>query len=365
MDVIVIGGGIIGCAIARELALRGAQVRLLERRSPGAGASQASAGMLCPHLEGHDTAITPLTVASVGLYDAFVERVRGDSGRHVEFRRCGTLEVALDDREAAELVAIAEAHRAQGIAHTLLTGAQAYELEPALSKRVTAALLVPSHGYVRVAELTGALAAAAERRGVVFRDMTEVHGIEPSGAGLQVIAADERWSADAVVLAAGTWSGQVVIHSSPPAPMRPVRGQLLHLHTGQPVASRVIWSSGAYLVPWLDGSLLVGATSEDAGFSEDATVEGVSSLMRGACEVLPVVSSARLQAVRVGLRPLTTDGLPIIGRSSHVRGLVYATGHGRNGIMLAPLTATAVADLLLDGRESPWLAATSPARLGL
>ncbi|MGQ0647985.1 MAG: glycine oxidase ThiO [Gemmatimonadaceae bacterium] len=364
MDIVVVGAGIIGCAIGYALTSRGARVRLVDMRRPGAGATQASAGVLCPHLEGHVTAATPLTIASVATYDAFVAQVRRDSGAAIEYRRNGTLELAFDDAEATQLEGFARSHVAAGIAHELFTGAEACALEPTLNPRVCAALLVPSHGYVAAHALTLALARAATQLGAVVQTEKEVQTIQPARGCVRVRTSTESWQPDAIVLAAGAWAGQIATGSNMPSHVRPIRGQLLQVR-GAAVPHRMIWSTRCYLVPWEDGSILVGATVEDVGFDETATVEGVSTLWRGACDVLPGLSSARIDDVRVGLRPGTDDGLPIIGRSSRVPGLVYATGHGRNGVMLAPLTAAIVADLLLDHRESSHLKATSPARFGL
>ena len=169
-------------------------------------------------------------------------------------------------------------------------------------------------------------------------------------------------TADAVVLAAGSWSGGVAVAGEAPLPVRPVRGQLLHLAwTGRPPA-RVVWCPGCYVVPWPDGSLLVGATVEEAGFDERATVAGVASLIEAVGGVMPQARTAGFEAVRVGLRPGTPDDLPVVGRSAAAPGLVYATGHYRNGVLLAPLTARLVADLVLDGREDPLLSSVSPVR---
>ena len=171
--------------------------------------------------------------------------------------------------------------------------------------------------------------------------------------------------ADAVVMAAGTWSGSVVMSAAPAAPVRPIRGQLLHARCPEPLVSRVIWGSSAYLVPWQDGSLLVGATSEDVGFDESATVGGVRGLIEGAAELVPAVLAARFADVRVGLRPLTGDELPLVGASSTMRSVYYATGHYRSGVLLAPLTAVLLADLMLEGREDEALTLARPGRFGL
>jgi glycine oxidase len=191
-----------------------------------------------------------------------------------------------------------------------------------------------------------------------------VRQVSKSGDGVRIEAADGPIEADAVVLAAGSWSGTITIGPAP-APVRPIRGQLLHLRAPAPVASRVIWGSNCYVVPWRDGSLLVGATAEDVGFDESATVAGVRELLEHACELLPSASAARFEGVRVGLRPITPDEMPIVGASSTLPGVFYATGHYRNGVLLAPITARLLGDLILERRDAPELALTRPTRFGL
>ena len=360
MNVVVIGAGVVGCAVAHELAARGAAVRLLDMRDVGQGATRASAGVLCPHIEGHAAPLLALGTRSLDLYDGFIARVREDSGEAVEYRRTGTLEVALTDEEAAALRAQAARHAASGLEHRYLDGREARDLEPALSASVAGALLVPAHGYVGVQGLTRALAAAAVGRGATFERVPAIRRVAQDGA--HVLVDDSH--ADAVVIAAGSWSQGISAAGTHP-PVKPIRGQLLHLGFSTPPASRVIWGADCYLVPWESGSLLVGATVEDVGFDEGATAAGVRDLLDGACELLPAAWSAWFHEVRVGLRPATPDELPIIGRSSRAPGVVYATGHYRNGVLLAPLTAAAVADLVLEGRETPEVAVTSPERFGL
>ena len=365
MDILVIGAGIVGCAVAHALASRGARVRVIERRQVGQGATRASAGVLCPHIEGHSAPLLQLGVRSLSLYDAFVDRVRMDSGHAIEYRRNGTLEVALTDEEAQKLRMAAAQHVAGGVQHRYLDRAEARDVEPAIAAEVTAALLVPSHGYVGATGLTRALAAAAASRGGEMIT-ADVERIEVTGRGVRVVAGGTSFDADVAVIAAGSWSGTVPVGEAPRAPIRPVRGQLLHLAGSVPPGvTRVIWGRACYIVPWQDESLLVGATSEDVGFDERATVAGVRDLLEAACDLLPGAWQAQFREVRVGLRPATPDELPIIGRSSTMPSIVYATGHYRNGVLLAPLTAAVVADLVLDGREAPELAITNPARFGL
>jgi glycine/D-amino acid oxidase-like deaminating enzyme len=197
-----------------------------------------------------------------------------------------------------------------------------------------------------VRSLTLALMSATANLGVTIEE-EQVHRLD-SVAG------------DAVVLAAGSWSSDLAR-----VPMRPIRGQLLHLRLPRPPLSTIVWGDRGYLVPWMDGSVLVGATSEDVGFDERPTAAGVRSLLDGATELVPELAAATFHEVRVGLRPATADELPVIGASSTMRRVFYATGHYRNGVLLAPLTALAIADLVLAGRERPEVAAARPARFGL
>jgi glycine oxidase len=364
VNVLVIGAGIIGCAVGHELAARGASVRIVDMRDVGEGATQASAGVLCPHIEGHAAPMLQLGTRSLSMYDQFIAHVSHDSRQPVEYRRTGTLEVALTDEDAMRLKDTAARHARGGVTHQYLDGREARALEPTLSEAVTGALLVPTHGYVAVRALIRALAAAAIARGASIDQAANVQRVAQNGSRVQVTLDDADTQVDAVVVAAGSWSGRIAIGGGHP-PVKPIRGQLLHLACGSPPSSRVIWGSNCYLVPWQDGSLLVGATVEDVGFDEGATVAGVRDLLDSACELLPSIWSARFEAVRVGLRPATQDELPIVGRSSAMPGVFYATGHYRNGVLLTPLTASVIADLVLDGREAPELALTRPARFGL
>jgi glycine oxidase len=364
VNVVVIGAGIIGCAVGYELAARGARVRILDMRGVGQGATRASAGVLCPHIEGHAAPLLQLGSRSLGLYDEFVSRVAHDARTPIEYRRTGTLDVALTDTEASRLKTIAATHVRGGVEHRFLDRREARELEPALSERLAGALFVPIHGYVGVSGFTDALAAAAEAHGATIERGVTVQRVVRNGSPPHIHTHEGQLDADAVIIAAGTWSGGIGVGGLH-APVKPIRGQLLHLRWPASPASRVIWGSRCYMVPWQDGSVLVGATVEDVGFDESATVDGVRDLLDCGCELLPSARSAKFEGVRVGLRPATGDELPIIGSSSKESGVFYATGHYRNGVLLAPFTAVSVADLVLNGRAAPELAITDPRRFGL
>ncbi|NOT28752.1 MAG: glycine oxidase ThiO [Acidobacteria bacterium] len=364
MTVTVVGAGIVGCAIAYELAARGADVRLIDPRGAGQGASRASAGMLAPRIEGHSVALLQLGLASLDLYDNFVARVVADSQRRVEYRRTGTLQVALTDDEARRLEEQHHALTRAAVAHSWLDAAAVRRLEPSLTDAVVAGLLIPGHGYVGVATLISALSDAAGRLGASLSS-TEVREVSSASGGVRIDTSDGALTSDVVVLAAGSWSGGIPMGSTPSPPVRPVRGQLLQLRFERPPLSHVVWGGLGYLVPWEDGRLLVGATVEDVGFDEGVTIDGLQQLLACAQTLLPAAESARCDGARAGLRPATPDELPIIGASSTMPGVYYATGHYRNGVLLAPLTAVMIAELVLDGRERAESVLVQPARFGL
>lgn len=364
MEVLVIGAGVVGCAVAYELAARGAHVEVIDPRPIAAGATHASAGMLAPHSEGHHEELLSLGLASLSRYDAFVDRLRHESRLPFEYERQGTLHVAVGDPEATRLEAEATRYRSRGVACDWLEGPALRATAPALNEHATAALLLRDQGYVDATGMTRALAAAAQRRGVRFT-AERVLGIQPGPASVTVTTPEGTITGDALVLAAGSWSSAVAGVTSWPQPVKPIRGQLLHLRAPSRLAPRILWGSSCYVVPWQNGATLVGATVEDAGFDERPTAEGVRQLLNAAQTLVPSIGTAVFEDVRVGLRPKTPDELPIIGRSSTMRHVFHATGHYRNGILLTPLTADLVADLVLDGRDHRQLVLTDPARFGL
>ncbi len=362
-DVIVIGGGIIGCAIGRELARRGAAVRIFDARAVGAGATQASAGVLAPYIEAHDRGpLFDLTVRSLAMYDQFVQEVADDSGIAVEYRRCGTLEVATDQASADRLKEVVVSCPDPGVMRWL-DASDLKVQEPGLSDSIRGAISIPQHGYVAVAALTEALAWAALRHGTQIEASHRVTGVRAEGARFVVETEDgATWSADQIVVAAGSWSAQIATGERAVASVHPVRGQLVRLRWQGPPLAHVVWGPDCYVVPWENGAVLVGATVEDVGFDERATAAGVRDLLDAVCELLPDAWRASFTEARVGLRPATADGLPIIGRSEANPRLIYATGHYRNGVLLAPLTAQLVADLVSERGEDPILHAVRPGR---
>jgi glycine oxidase len=365
-DIVVIGAGIVGCATAYELARRGASVQVVDDRPAGMGATQASAGVLAPYIEAReDGPLLELTARSLELYDKFVARVASASGLPITYRRTGTLDIATEEDSFLRFERHAAALARKGVSAEVVDAAGVRKEEPQLADGVFGGLLISAQGYVVAGELTRALAAAARRHGAQLIEHGRVRRIAEKSGELVVETERGPLTGNGVVLAAGSWSGQIEISGvSARLPVRPVRGQLLHLSWNGAPLRRVIWSERCYLVPWDDGTLLVGATVEEAGFDERTTAAGVHDLIDAACEIVPHTWTAGLLSARAGLRPATTDELPVIGLSSVVPNLVYATGHYRNGVLLAPLTAQLVAAALLEHRDDPLLALTSPRRFG-
>lgn len=365
--VVVVGAGVVGCAIAYELARRGARVQVVDRRDIGAGATQASAGVLAPYIEAHDgPALLELAARSLDLYDEFVANVVEDSGAAVQYVRSGTLEVALDEAGLAHLAEVERVCAGRGVEAELLDAAAAREAEPHLTPGVSGGLRIGPHGFVGARDLTAALRSAAVAHEVSFHTAVAVTRVAADGEGVRVETAGETFVCDTAVLAAGSWSGRIEVDGADRLPVRPVRGQLLHLGWPAPALGRVVWAPGCYVVPWSDGSVLVGATVEEVGFDERATVAGIRSLIDATSKVMPAVREASFVTARVGLRPATPDRLPVIGRSAAIPGLVYASGHFRYGVLLAPLTAALVADIVDGGRvvEAAGLSETHGPDLG-
>ncbi len=320
--------------------------------------------MLCPHIEGrHEGALQQLGSESLSLYDGFVARVQRDSDLQVPYVRRGTLQLADSDEAAADLRTLADRLNAQGVPCQFIDDAAAVrDLEP-LAAPHYAALLIEMHGAVRIRDLVEALRVATLHHDAAFLDAERVLRVVERDGRLLVETHARTLEAPHVVVTAGAWSMQLPIEGHPAAPTSPVRGQLLRLLVHGSNVRRVLWGRDCYMVPWGD-ELLVGATMEQAGFDARATVAGVARLCAAAQAVVPTLTDANFSEVRVGLRPGSPDGLPIIGASQRTRGLVYATGHFRHGALLAPLTADIVARVVRD-HAAPVPATLSPARFDL
>jgi glycine oxidase len=290
-EVVIVGAGVIGSACAFELASAGARVTVFETRRVGQGASQASAGVLCPYIEGHESGpLRALGRRSLDMYDTFVQRLQDASGLLVQYTRGGTIEIALESEHADNLRRSGEALQQEGVAAHWLDPDELRDVEPLAATGALGGLLIDMHGFVGVPEFTDALASAAMRAGARFALEARVLSIDASADGRLVVHTDNGPTiADRVVLAAGSWTSQLrIAGAAAPVHVKPVRGQLLHLawQTEQPLR-HVLWGTDCYIVPWLNGRVLVGATVEDAGFDERATAAGVRDLLEAGCALVP------------------------------------------------------------------------------
>lgn len=348
----IVGGGIIGCASAFELARRGADVTVFDRRSPGGGATQASAGILAPYIEGHHGGpLLELGVRGLALYDDFVERVRAAPATPFEYRRSGTIEIPEDQDRADVLKAIAEGPVGSAGEMEWLDASRLRAAEPAISSAAFGGLLCRAHAHVAVMPFVSALVHAADRHGADFRTGISVSGISLESGRCLVETDGGPNVFDRIVLSAGSWSSLLDPLDEIRGAIRPIRGQLVVLAWPGQRLHRILWGSACYIVPWEDGTLLVGATSEDVGFDERVTVDGITGLLAAAGGLLRDVGTATFEGARVGLRPASHDGLPFIRPSNLDPRVFYAIGHFRNGVLLAPLTADLVANYLLEGQN--------------
>jgi glycine oxidase len=374
-DVVVVGGGVIGLACAWRLAQRGAAVAVLERAEPGCGASRVAAGMLAPvcELTFGEPELLELTLAAARLYPEFVAEVEAASGEATGYERLGALHVALDRDEAAQLRRVHDLQRSLELEAEWLPPRKCRDLEPGLTPSFHGGVFAAGEAAVDPRALTRALVAAARAEGVVVMTGTEaVEGIFEGDrlTGVRTRLSHENGNevrselspdtggkcvrSQTVVLANGAWSGAtpwLPEHARPP--VRPVKGQVLELRRrdGEPPARHILASERVYLVPRGDGRLIVGATVEEMGYDTTVTAGGVHELLREAYRLLPDVAEMELVDAIAGLRPGTPDNLPLVGPGA-IDGLVLATGHFRNGILLAPLAAQAVAEFLAGAAPS-------------
>jgi glycine oxidase len=328
--VVVVGGGVIGCAVAERLSRDRHRVVLLERDQLGAHASGAAAGLLAPHSElpGDD-----LGSRSSRFFPELVERIEGTSGIEVEYRQGESLAVAFEEEDRLR-------------AGRWLEAAECVRLEPALNTELLGAALL-SESQVTPPRFVQALARSAAVQGADVRTGAPVARFAVAGGRLEgVRLADERLGADFVVLAAGPWTGGLAAQLDLEVGVAPRRGQLVALRPPARVLQRILTWGGFYAVPKPDGTVVVGSTEEDAGFDAVPTVAGVEILLEVAQQLVPALGKATVERVWAALRPATEDGQPLIGPAGGYANLILATGHNRNGILLAPITAELVAGMI-------------------
>jgi glycine oxidase len=370
LDVLVIGAGIIGLSVASRARAKGLSVSVLERATVGRGASHVAAGMLAPVAEAEfgeaGRRLLELGLRSAAMWPAFAAELEAASGEEVGLLRTGTLVLARDEDEARALERQLTFRRSLGLRAERLLPSAARELEPALAPSVRLALEAPEDHAVDPRRVLGALRRACELEGVEIREHTAVRSIELDGPGERVTGAllhdGEHVHAGQLVMAAGAWTGAIAGLPTG-VPVRPVKGQILRLRdpAGPGLLERVVRFEGGYLVPRGDGRYVLGATVEERGFELAPTAGGVYELLRDAHELVPGVSELQVEELGVGLRPSTPDNVPAIGAGAPA-GLIWATGHHRNGILLAPLTAELVAATLTGESPGPLATLCEPHR---
>jgi glycine oxidase len=354
LDAIVVGGGVIGLAVAWALASEGLEVIVLERGRAGRESSWAAGGMLCPVSEAHftETELLELTLESMRRYPDFVARLEETSGRSVDYLDVGTLVVALDRDEARNYQRLLRFQQSLGLPAEWLTGDECRELEPMLSPRVVGGIRAAQDHQIDNRKLVEALHRAATRCGVTIREHTPALRVVIDGGRVRGVRTrrgllQAKW----VVLAAGAWSAQLGgLPASAVPPVRPVKGELIvgQMDPTQPLTRHTIRGRRAYLVPRRDGRLLVGASSEERGFDREPTIGATYELLRGVYGLLPGSYELPMKEMVVGFRPASADNLPVLGPGP-AEGLIYATGHYRHGILLTPVTAWAISRTILDG----------------
>ena len=352
--VAIVGAGAIGLAIAWRLAEAGCAVDLFERGQAGRGASWAAAGMLAAGVETEpgEERLLALTRASQARWPDFARALEAAADDDVGYRDEGTMVVALTRDDAEQLRNLATFQRNCGVALDWLDGAQTRVREPHLTPRTVGAVFSPHDHQVDNRRLVGALVKAVKAAGARLHEQCEVALDVVGGRAVGVVAGERRIAADLVVLAAGAWSRQVTgLPAAARPPVRPIKGQMLavRMDPAAPLLRHVVWAPKAYLVPRRDGRLLIGATVEERGFDTSNTAGGIYGLLDGAWRAVPAIEELPIDEMWTGFRPGSRDDAPLLGPSA-VDNLILATGHHRNGILLTPITADAIRDLVLTGR---------------
>jgi glycine oxidase len=364
-DVVIVGGGIIGCATAYYLSRAGASVVVLERGDIAGEASGAAAGMLAA-LSGEAGERGPdfdaLCLSSQAMYDSLVPEL-ATTGVDIRHQRTGVMHVALTNATASELKARFEFAASRGARATWLEHMALLHAEPQLSPRAVAGYVTPNEQYVDPRLLTQALAEASRREGAIVVPNSPVMRFKRShGAITSVSTPTATYDCDTLLLAAGPWTLFLAKRLGAHIPVRPVRGQMLSLNGPSTSLRHMIWGDHAYLVPREDGQTFVGATVEEVGYRSRTTMSGIAGLHRGAAGLVPSLASASQRRAWAGLRPASLDGLPVMGRLPKWDNVWVSTGHFRNGILLAPASGELMARSILQGVPDPMLAPFSPER---
>ncbi len=362
-DVIVVGGGVMGSSVAYRLAKNDVRVLVLEKSVPGAEASSAAAGILGPSVElFRDAFALQLGRRSRELHAHLADELDELLGIDVGFRRCGVIKLAFDEADRVEIDAQASALEANGVRCDRWTREELLAEEPSCNPETRGALHVAEDAQVEPKTLLSAVALGAEREGAVFRTGSAVRNIILDGRQARGVKVDgEVIEADRVVVAAGSWTTLIPGIRLDANAIYPVRGQMLATHTRPPIFRRIVFGAGGYVVTRPDGQVLCGSTEEHVGFARGTTFGGMAQVIQTATRIAPALENAAVRGHWSSFRPGTPDGLPLVGET-HVQRLLLASGHFRNGILLAPLTAELIAEAIVGEPPSREAKALSPRR---
>ncbi len=352
-DCLIVGGGVIGVSLAYELARRGMRVRLVERGKPGQESSWAGAGIFPPAPDRADAApLERLAALSLRLHRQWAERLRAETGIDNGYRRCGGWYFAGGDCSVDELDQMAAKWREGGIAVETPTPSEVRELEPVFADavvagRLQAAVLLKDEVQVRNPRHMRALVAACVALGVEITTDAPVEDFDMEAGRIQGVQTSQgRFTAGAYCLCTGAWSGLVAARLATPVLVKPIRGQIVLLSLSRQILKRIVYVGRHYLVPREDGRILIGSTLEDVGFNSATTAAATHELLQFALDWAPQLAQAEVERCWAGLRPMSADGLPYLGRLPGVENGFVATGHYRSGLLLAPSTAVVMADMI-------------------
>lgn len=359
---LVIGGGVIGCTVAYALATAQFAVTLVERDDLGGQAAVVNTGMLGPYTEiKHPPSFAAFAERSFAKWPSLAQALYDETGLDVELVRSGLLQVALSEDECVTLQA-AGLQLPPTAAAQWLDSSRVRELEPELAPQVLGALYLPTEAHVHNHRLMRALTLACERHGVRFVTGAPVHALRLEGTSSVVaLVGEERLVAARAILAAGAWTGGLAASFGLRLPTTPVRGQLVYLRGERRPIERIFYARGGYGIAKRDGTIVLGGTVEQAGYRAKPTAGGVRHILERTIDVVPSLADYTVVGTVAGLRPHLPDDMPAIGPAPGAEQIIVATGHFRNGILLAPATADAVVELV-EGRSPPGLSAFSPAR---
>lgn len=353
-DVIVVGGGVIGNAAAYYLQKSGRNVLLLEKGTVGQGASKAAAGMLGAQVE--LTEVGPmfeLARESREMFPRLQEELKEMCGIDIELVREGMLKVAKTDEEKVHLQSVIEAQRSFGENTKWLDREETLKMESSLSDRIIGAMDIPNDGHVNPVHLTQAFSKSAVTLGATVKEFVEVYSFtESSGKITGVHTNIGDFYGENIVVANGAWSARLLKEANINLPTYPVKGECMSVITERPLIKSTIFSQRCYVVPKSGNRLIIGATSIPNSFSEHVSVEGISSLMQAAVEILPDIQRAQFERAWAGIRPQTIDELPFLGVHPTIENVFICTGHYRNGILLSPISGKLIVDMM-DGRTLP------------